>query len=84
MDQHFCNCIVTNCQNHPLNHSEGCDLCIKKNLKSGEISACFWLQISDDLSGYKSYTYADFSDFFHKHKAEYDQRKAEANKNFAH
>ena len=81
MDQHFCTCMDTNCKSHPLNHSEGCDLCIKKNLKSGEIPACFWRQISDDLSGCKSYTYADFSDFFHKHKAEYDQRKASAKVN---
>ena len=81
MDQHFCTCIDTNCKNHPLNHSEGCDLCIKKNLKSGEIPACFWRRISDDLSGYKSYTYADFSDFFHNHKAEYDQRRAETKEN---
>lgn len=64
MAQHFCTCIVTNCKNHPLNHSEGCDLCIKKNLKSGEIPACFWLQISKDNSEYKTYTYADFSTFF--------------------
>ena len=75
MSQHFCTCKVTSCKNHPLNHSEGCDLCIQKNLKSGEIPACFWLQISDDLSGYKTYTYQDFSDFLQKHKEEYALKK---------
>lgn len=77
MDQHFCTCKVTNCKNHPLNHSEGCDPCIKKNLKSGEIPACFWLQIADNFREYHTYTYADFTEFFQKHQAEYEQKKAQ-------
>lgn len=83
MHQHFCTCKVINCKNHPLNHSEGCDLCIQKNLRTGEVPACFWLQISDDLSGYKKYTYENFSDFFHKHKEEYSQKKDQTNENQA-
>ncbi|WP_077613368.1 DUF6485 family protein [Clostridium sp. Marseille-P2415] len=77
MDQHFCNCIVTNCKHHPLNHSEGCDLCIKKNLKSGEIPTCFWLRILDDICGNKRYRFADFTDFYQKHKAAYEKKEAE-------
>lgn len=79
MGQHFCTCKASNCKYHPLNHSEGCDLCIKKNLKFGEIPSCFWLQISDNISDYPTYTYADFADFFQKHRAEYEQRKARPN-----
>lgn len=75
MDQHFCTCIVIGCKNHPRNHAEGCDLCILKNLKSGEVPACFWLQISDDLSGYKKYTYENFSDFFKSIKKNIIRRK---------
>lgn len=79
MKQHFCTCKVTSCKNHPLNHSEGCDPCIRKNLKSCEIPSCFWLQISDDFSGYSTYTYADFTDFLQKHQAEYEHKKAQVN-----
>lgn len=34
---HFCTCQNTACRCHPSNHSQGCDLCIQKELRKGEI-----------------------------------------------
>ena len=39
---HFCTCQNTACRCHPSNHSQGCDLCIQKELRKGEIPSCFF------------------------------------------
>ena len=68
MENHFCTCADFGCKNHPRNHSEGCDLCIRKNLKAGEIPACFFRAVSDDLSELDRFTYESFAEFFRKHQ----------------
>lgn len=68
MTEHFCTCFVSNCENHPKNHSEGCDPCIKKNLENGEIPVCFWLLISKNLDGVKNYKVEDFVKFYSDNK----------------
>lgn len=39
---HFCTCQNTACHCHPANHDQGCDLCIQKELRKGEIPSCFF------------------------------------------
>ena len=38
----FCTCQNTACRCHPANHDQGCDLCIQKELRKGEIPSCFF------------------------------------------
>ena len=38
----FCTCRDHDCPLHPINHSEGCSLCIVKNIKKREIPSCFF------------------------------------------
>ena len=68
MDKHFCTCIMSGCEHHPGNHSEGCDPCIRKNLKNGEIPTCFWLLISDNFDGVNSFHIEDFVKFYSNRK----------------
>ena len=42
MTSHFCTCQNTACRCHPSNHDQGCDLCIQKELRKGEIPSCFF------------------------------------------
>lgn len=66
--KHFCTCKDLNCKLNPHNHSNGCDLCIKKNLKAREIPSCFFKLVNDDTSKLKEFTIESFVDFFNKEK----------------
>ncbi len=68
MIQHFCTCRDFHCKNHPANHSHGCDPCIQKNLRFGEIPACFFRAVYNDLEGMERFTYESFAEFVRKHK----------------
>jgi hypothetical protein len=63
MPEHFCTCKVVGCQFHPANHDKGCDLCIQKNLRTGEIPGCFWLKIHDDISTWTDFSFKGFAEF---------------------
>ncbi len=63
MDQHFCTCRDFKCKNHPRNHSQGCDPCIRKNLENGEIPACFFRAVSPEIDDLKQFTFKDFAAF---------------------
>ncbi|MBX4270060.1 DUF6485 family protein [Clostridium estertheticum] len=65
---HFCTCKNLNCKLNPHNQSKGCDLCIKKNLKSREIPSCFFKLVNDDTSKIKEFTIESFVDFFIQNK----------------
>lgn len=65
---HFCTCTEYNCPHHPENHQKGCDSCIQKNLKRGEIPSCFFNQIDGDTSELKEYTVDSFVKFYLKNK----------------
>lgn len=68
-NNHFCTCTDLNCKLHPRNNSnKGCDLCIKKNLKAGEIPSCFFKLVNDDISGLKEFTIESFVNFYMKNK----------------
>ena len=75
MDKHFCTCPVKTCDLHPANHESGCDLCIKKNLKKGEIPACFWVSIGGDLSNEKEFTVECFVDYFQRNREQYQLKQ---------
>ncbi len=63
----FCTCEDTNCPLHPSNHDKGCNLCIAKNLKKGEMPTCFFKKINSDISQIKNFTIEDFVNFYLKH-----------------
>ncbi|MDF2543050.1 MAG: hypothetical protein K0S47_2768 [Herbinix sp.] len=63
--EHFCTCSARDCKFHPVNHESGCDLCIQKNLKAGEIPGCFFRLVSEDLSELNEFTIESFADFVH-------------------
>ncbi|MCL1993434.1 MAG: DUF6485 family protein [Spirochaetes bacterium] len=69
MEKHFCTCQTTDCPSHPGNHNEGCDLCIQKNLKLGEIPACFWINITNGVIGQTEYSVENFTKFYLANKA---------------
>ncbi len=64
----FCTCSETTCPMHPTNHEHGCDLCIQKNLKLGEIPSCFFNEVgnADELD---SFFYRDFARVVMEHEA---------------
>ena len=55
-----CTCTDTKCPNHPVNHEQGCNLCILKNLSRKEIPACFFKSI-DHEKPTKGWFYEDFA-----------------------
>ena len=65
---HFCTCGDLNCKLHPANHDQGCDPCVQKNLKRGEIPGCFFRLVQDDLSSLKEFTLESFARFYLEHK----------------
>lgn len=65
--KHFCTCCDHNCPFNPVNHDGGCDPCIEKNLRAGEIPSCFFKKIDEDLSGLKTFTMESFVSFYLEH-----------------
>lgn len=68
--KHFCTCQERNCKLNPCNHDRGCDPCIQKNLKAGEIPSCFFRLVSDDLSELHEFTIESFVRFYLETKKE--------------
>ena len=71
--EHFCTCPASGCGHHPANHQSGCDPCIQKNLRQGEIPSCFFLQVSKDVDNLQEYTMESFVRFYLKHKGDPQQ-----------
>lgn len=67
MKEHFCCCSEVKCPYHPSNHDNGCDPCIKKNLKNNEIPSCFFHAVNDDTSELTDFSAKCFVDFYLKH-----------------
>ncbi len=65
---HFCPCKDTNCPVHPMKLGKGCDPCIQKNLKQGEIPSCFFRAVSENLDGLEEYTFESFVRFYLQHR----------------
>jgi hypothetical protein len=66
--EHFCSCKDISCKLNPINHNLGCDPCIKKNLKAGEIPSCFFHLVNDDLSQLQEFTVESFVKFYRENK----------------
>lgn len=62
--KHFCSCRDTSCKLNPNNHDLGCDPCIQKNLKAGEVPSCFFHLIDEDISHLKEFTIDSFVKFY--------------------
>jgi len=67
-EKHFCTCADLNCKLNPHNNAKGCDLCVKKNLKAGEIPSCFFKLVHEDISGLKEFKIENFVDFYLQNK----------------
>jgi hypothetical protein len=65
--EHFCTCADKKCPFHPSNHNEGCDPCIKKNLRVGEIPSCFFKLVNEDISQNNDFSIKGFNEFYKKH-----------------
>lgn len=65
----FCPCNDRACPLHPLNHNEGCSLCIAKNIRKREIPSCFF----NAQNGYPSkngYSFEAFAELVLSNKKE--------------
>jgi len=67
-NKHFCTCTDLRCKLNPHSGAKGCDLCVKKNLKAGEIPSCFFRLVNSDISELKEFTIESFVDFYIKNK----------------
>lgn len=66
MEPHFCTCTVTRCPRHPSQHGEGCDPCIRSNLKQGKIPSCFFRIVRDDIGGVTDFSIKGFVEFYNR------------------
>lgn len=66
--KNFCTCEDTDCNLNPANHDYGCDPCIQKNLRAGEIPTCFFKAVSEDISEIKTFSSEEFADFVSRNK----------------
>ncbi len=57
----FCTCTDHKCPLNPVNHDKGCNPCIVKNLKQGEIPSCFFHKagIHEHLDSYTMESFAN-------------------------
>lgn len=67
MPEKFCTYKDLKCPLHPTNQPKGCDLCIKKCLKLGEIPSCFFNDISGKPNISGDYTYQGFVNYYNAH-----------------
>lgn len=74
MPEHFCTCDSPDCALHPSHHDKGCDPCMQKNARRGEIPTCLFRAVHDDVSGVNDYTMQGFVNFFTQHQAEYTEK----------
>ena len=65
----FCTCTDLKCPCHPVNHDQGCNLCILKNLNQKEIPSCFFHDI-DTEKPTPDWHYQDFAALVEKAKSE--------------
>jgi len=66
---HFCSCKDHSCPFNPHNESGegGCDGCIQKCLREGEIPACFFNAVSAQQENLKTFTFEEFASFVIDH-----------------
>jgi hypothetical protein len=67
----FCPCSDHNCAFNPINHDEGCNLCIDDSLKCREIPKCFFMKVNSDISLIDDWSFESFAAFVRENE---DQR----------
>ena len=65
----FCTCTDYKCPCHPVNHDQGCNLCIRKNLQQKEFPSCFFHSI-DSEKPTPDWYYQDFAALVEKARQE--------------
>ncbi len=58
----FCTCDNYKCELNPVNHDQGCNLCMEKNLRKGVVPNCMFFAITKDKKP-EGFTYVDFAHF---------------------
>lgn len=56
----FCTCTDYACPCHPVNHDQGCSLCVLKNLTQKEVPSCFFHDIGAEKPT-AGWHYGDFA-----------------------
>jgi len=64
----FCTCVLTDCPAFHEKHGNTCNACIKKNLDSHEIPACFWSNVEKPEVVKSDYTFLKFAESILKHE----------------
>lgn len=57
----WCPCQDENCPFNPVNHDQGCNLCVEDSLKCGEIPKCFFLKVTDNIDGFEDWSFEHFA-----------------------
>lgn len=65
----FCPCTDHTCSFNPVNHDEGCNLCIEDSIKCSEIPRCFFMKVNEDIGDIDDWSFASFAAFVEKHKS---------------
>lgn len=58
----FCPCTDYTCSFNPHNHYQGCNLCVEDSLKCREVPKCFFLKVTDDITGRTDWSFEAFVD----------------------
>ena len=58
----YCSCEDHDCPLNPRNHDRGCEPCVRKCLKEGEIPSCFFNAVGSAREA-GAYTYRDFAHY---------------------
>lgn len=57
----FCTCTDFSCEFNPHNHEKGCNLCIEDSLITKELPRCFFLLVTDDITGFTDWSFEAFA-----------------------
>ena len=57
----FCPCTEFTCSFNPVNHEQGCTLCVEDSVKCREIPKCFFLSVVDSIEGFEDWSYEHFA-----------------------
>lgn len=64
----FCPCQDYGCEFNPVNHSEGCNLCVEDSVKCHEIPKCFFLEVTESIEGFEDWSFEHFAELVMKRK----------------
>lgn len=59
----FCTCDNFKCTLNPTNHDQGCNLCIKRNLRKQLIPRCFFLKVTNDVNDDTDFSFESFAKY---------------------